>query len=472
MSLRRRLALILILATGVVWVAAMVWIQISTRARVEQALDARLAEAARMVSSLLSDRRIDLQSGENGASFELPHQPAGEYDQHLFCQLWSLKGDLVGQSGDAPNTPLSPGGEGFSDSETEGEHWRVFTAVNTELGVRVMVGDRVIMRDRLVRDVVTGLVVPALVILPLLAGLIWIVVGRGLAPLTGIAAELRRRKSDDLTPIGPVPRATELRPVVTALNDLFERVSRDRDRERSFTSYAAHELKTPLAGISAQAQIAQRASDPAMREAALAQIIGAVRRTDHVVRQLLDLASVDGGPEGEDSAATLDLAEVLRAVIADLQVLAAERGIRIDSRIPDRPALVSAPRFLVWVALRNPLENAVLASPQGGLLRITLEAGATPQEGASLWHLCITDQGPGLTSEEHQRATERFFRGRAGWDKGSGLGLSITATAMARLGGSFRLESGAEVGPDAGPDGSPAGGTRAILAFPAARPSA
>ncbi|MFD2843883.1 sensor histidine kinase N-terminal domain-containing protein [Paracoccus cavernae] len=134
MSLRRRLALILILATGIVWVAAMVWIQTSTRARVEQALDARLAEAARMVSSLLSDRRIDLQSGEGPTAFELPHQPSGEYDQHLFCQLWSLKGDLVGQSGAAPNTPLSPGAEGFSDSEIEGEHWRVYTAVNAELG--------------------------------------------------------------------------------------------------------------------------------------------------------------------------------------------------------------------------------------------------------------------------------------------------------------------------------------------------
>ncbi|MFD2843882.1 histidine kinase dimerization/phospho-acceptor domain-containing protein [Paracoccus cavernae] len=228
-----------------------------------------------------------------------------------------------------------------------------------------MVGDRVIMRDRLVRDVVTGLAVPALVILPLLAGLIWVVVGRGLAPLTGIAGELRRRKSDDLTPIGPAPRATELRPVVTALNDLFDRVSRDRDRERSFTTYAAHELKTPLAGISAQAQIAQRASDPAMREAALAQIIGAVRRTDHVVRQLLDLASVDGGADGADCDEPLELAEVLRAVIADLSPLAEARGLQVETDLPRHPAPLSAPRFLIWVALRNPVENAILASPKG-----------------------------------------------------------------------------------------------------------
>ena len=455
MSLRRRLALILILATGIVWVAAMVWIQTSTRARVEQALDARLAEAARMVSSLLSDRRIDLQSGEGPTAFELPHQPSGEYDQHLFCQLWSLKGDLVGQSGAAPNTPLSPGAEGFSDSEIEGEHWRVYTAVNAELGMRVMVGDRVIMRDRLVRDVVTGLAVPALVILPLLAGLIWVVVGRGLAPLTGIAGELRRRKSDDLTPIGPAPRATELRPVVTALNDLFDRVSRDRDRERSFTTYAAHELKTPLAGISALAQIAQRASDPAMREAALAQIIGAVRRTDHVVRQLLDLASVDGGADGADCDEPLDLAEVLRAVIADLSPLAEARGLQVETDLPRHPAPLSAPRFLVWVALRNPVENAILASPKGATLRFALAQVAESGQG-TLWRLSIRDEGPGLTPEERQRATERFFRGRAGWESGSALGLSITAAAMARLGGSFTL------------DGRTSGGTVAILDFPVA----
>ena len=258
-SIRTRLFAILLLATGAVWFSAAWWIQHSTRVEVEQVLDARLAEAAGMVSSLLSDGRVELSSAA-GAMEALTTRADQGYSRQLSCQIWSLDGTMVGASGSAPEGRLTEADSGFSETLVDGERWRVFTEVNERLGLRVMVGDRLAVRDRLVSDVTRGLLVPALTILPFLAGLIWLSVGRGLAPLSRMARALSARSADNLEPVeeGPLPR--ELHPMGAALNSLFGRVAAARERERSFSAYAAHELKTPLSGIKTQAQIAAMAA--------------------------------------------------------------------------------------------------------------------------------------------------------------------------------------------------------------------
>ncbi|MFP4044201.1 MAG: ATP-binding protein [Rhodosalinus sp.] len=454
-SIRLRLFLILMAATGAVWLSAVLWIQHSTRAEVERVLDARLAEAARMVSSLIEDRRIDVARVADAVADgpEGLRTAASDYSHQLSCQIWSLDGVLAGRSSGAPDARLTGAGEGegFSTTTVDGERWRVFAMSNPELGVQVMVGDRMQVRERLVADVTTGLVLPALLIFPALAGLIWLSVGRGLKPLNQMAIALAARPASDLSPLPEAPLVREIRPVGAALNGLFRRVEAARERERSFTLFAAHELKTPLAGLRAQAQVAAMAPDEATRARALDRIGQSVQSTDRVVRQLLDLARVDAEvPTG--NGPTQSATDLARDVMDDLQPAAARRRVEIvaDLEAPEAPRFGSD-AFLFVVALRNLVENAILASPEEGKVEIFLT------RSGGEWQCTVADRGPGIAEQDRARVTERFYRGRQPSPGGSGLGLAIVAAAMERLGGVLCLE------PREG------GGETATLVFPEAR---
>ena len=431
-SIRIRLFLILMLATGAVWLSAFLWIQQSTRADVTRVLDARLAEAGQMVSSLISDQRIDVARAATIVTDigDTEKLPGGDYSHRLSCQIWSLEGALVGRSGSAPKGQLSAQDTGFTDSIVDGEEWRVYSVVNEDLGVRVMVGDSQTVRDRLVRDVTTGLIVPVLVILPLLAGLIWISLQRGLLPLERLAQGLSQRTAENLSPITDNQLPLEIRPVGAALNGLFARVSAARDREKVFTYFAAHELKTPLAGIKTQAQVALKAPDDATRTAALKRIQNGVDRTDRMVRQLLSLAMVDRAEtELHDPVHILP---TLRDVVNDLSRPASEKDLKV--RLPDTQAVLeNSNPILMAVALRNVIENAISAAPEQSEIDIFVETTSD--------HLCILvmDRGPGIAETDRSKITDRFFHGTGVTTNGSGLGLAIVETAVKRLGGSLRF---------------------------------
>lgn len=166
-SLRKRLFLILVAATVFIWLSAVAWIYVGTQAHLEHMLDARLQEAARMVTSLVSGDKL---SAENGVA-TIPAPDAG-YERQLSCQIWSLDGRLVARSSGAPGEQLAEDGTGFSEQEIGGQLWRVFTIEDAKKGVRVMVGDRLSLRDRLVTDLMLAVVMPALLIVPLLGLLI------------------------------------------------------------------------------------------------------------------------------------------------------------------------------------------------------------------------------------------------------------------------------------------------------------
>ncbi|SCY89531.1 sensor histidine kinase [Paracoccus tibetensis] len=429
MSIRLRLILILTLATSAIWLSAALWINVSTRAQVEQVLDARLAEAANMVSSLMADRRIALDETAAQATIALPG--AGEYSRQLSCQIWSLRGNLLGASSGAPAEKLSED-EGFATTLIDGEPWRVFTVVNSNMGVRVMVGDRIQVRDRLVGDVVQGLLWPLVVVFPALALLIWVSVGRGLAPLAHLESTLRNRKPDDLSPLVGVGDPREIRPVRRALNSLFQRLDDVRRTERDFTAFAAHELKTPLAGLRTHAQIARMTSDPAVRERALATITTSVDRTDRMVRQLLNLTAID---QDAASVERLDVAALLSKIAQQAEDQARLREVRLDVQAKGIPPLV-APRILVHSALRNLVENAIQHSPPGGTVRLIASC-----DGAFVV-LSVRDEGPGIRPQDRDRVTDRFWRGPGREVHGSGLGLAIVAAAVQRMDGRMELGSG------------------------------
>ncbi|MGE8106744.1 ATP-binding protein [Allorhizobium sp. NPDC080224] len=442
-SIRIRLFAILLATTGAVWLFAAAWIYASTQAEVERVLDARLMEAARMVSSLITDHRIDPAAAASAATASAPPAPfeqaGGSYSRQLSCQIWSLQGSLVSRSESAPATSLASHTNGFEETEIDGERWRVYAVVNPSLGVRVLVGDSLEIRERLIGDVIKGLLLPGIAILPVLAALIWLSVGRGLAPLTRIAEGLAGRSASELHPVdaGSAPR--EVRPVIRALNSLFGRVAEARDRERSFTAYAAHELKTPLAGLKTQAQVALRTDNPTIQRDALARISTSVDRTSRMVRQLIDLAALDA-IQGNANDEEVDIAVLVGEVASELETQLSVNEVHVAMELADQaqpPTHIRGRKILVRLAIRNLLENAIQHSPKGGEVRCRVTARYD--------EVCveILDQGPGIKQEDEKRVTERFFRGSKAHGHGSGLGLSIVQMALARLGGSLTFERGA-----------------------------
>ena len=430
-SISKRLFLILALTTGLVWLSAVVWIFLSTRAEVERVLDARLMEAGRMVSSLIVSQEIAIDPTQTITS-DLPVRGHSAYDRQLSCQIWSLQGTLIGRSDAAPDQAMSEHTDGISETVINGERWRVYAITNTERGVRVLVGDNLSIRNGLVNDVIRGLLLPALLMLPVLAVLIWLSVRRGLEPLRKIAGDLEARPASDLSPIEDVQTAKEIAPVLQSLNGLFARVAGLRERERNFTAFAAHELRTPLAGLKTQAQVALASGDGKIREQALRQIMVGVDRTGRLVRQLLDMSAVEALDQGERSGKVWP-GSILRALADELAD--PTRGVAVEvSPDLDRIELDIEPDLFA-LAARNLMENAVNHSPPGGVVRCRMAGRA--EEG----QIIIEDDGPGIPEEELARVTERFFRGRNKVPVGSGLGLAIVELALGRSGWHLRLQN-------------------------------
>lgn len=435
-SIKLRLFVILLAATGAVWMVAVLWTYLSTQHEVERVLDARLTEAARMVSSLITDHHIDVAAAVDAArSSDLPaefNMAAGDYSRQLSCQIWSLQGDLVSRSESAPNASLSDHDTGFAEKIVNGERWRVYAVINPELGVRVLVGDSLEIRDRLVGDVIKGQLVPALAILPILAGLIWFSVGRGLAPLSRIAQTLSMRSAEELYSIDDKDAPLEVRPLLGSLNALFQRVQEARDREKTFIAYAAHELKTPLSGLKTQAQVALRSDSEEVRANALTQISLSVDRTARLVRQLIDLAAVDSA-ESLSTPEMLDTRAMVEDLATEMAALRTAREITLETEIrPDAPIPVVS-KALLRLALRNILENALQYAPRGSSVRI---ACSLSERTATI---DVFDQGPGIAEQDELRVMARFQRGNSANTLGSGLGLSIVEMAISKLRGRLSL---------------------------------
>jgi len=419
-SLRLRLFLILIGATGFIWLVAVFWIYVSSQRELERVLDTRLQEAARMVVTLVEGFDGLPSDVRDPKGFKPVHLSG--YERQLSCQIWSLDGRMIAKSSGAPENTLTDRKSGFSDQEINGEAWRVYAVEDASKGVRVLVGDRLGLRERLVGDLVKGLLWPALLIIPLLGLLIWLSLNRGLRPLAWITRDLAHRKADEMRPVNMTRTPSEVRPLTEAINQLFEKVELARSRERDLTAFAAHELRTPLTGLKAQAQVAIATNDPEVVKRALRQILVSVDRTSRLVRQLLAIARLDASAEdrGLESIA-------IGSLIADVAAATATPDnvkVSMDDRLSGLTWL--AKRECLELAIRNLHENAIQHMPAGGSVSWTL--GSSPNE------IVIEDEGPGIPDNELSQVGTRFFRGKFKSGVGSGLGLAISFLALERIG--------------------------------------
>jgi len=282
----------------------------------------------------------------------------------------------------------------------------------------IQVGEAMEARDHLAREVLEKLVLPLLLALPLLGLLIWLAVGSSLKPIRRIRNALAERDPHYLAPIeGEAP--SEIAPMVERLNDLLERVRNSLENERRFTSDAAHELRTPLAALKTQLQVAQGATDEQDRKRAIGNALLATDRATRLVEQLLMLARLEHDA-WKSQAERVNLHQIAAQVLAEAAPSAAVKHIQLGLS-GSEDTQVQGHAGLLAVLLRNLVDNALRYSPNATRVEVSItETG----QGATLK---VQDQGPGIPPDERELALQRFHRLAGESSTGSGLGLSIAA---------------------------------------------
>lgn len=298
---------------------------------------------------------------------------------------------------------------------------------------RVVLLEPVVQDSLVLRWLGGGLLPSILVAIPLLMLPLWWAVRTGLAPLRRLVSALAQRDAATLTPLQLDLRHTELQPIVGAIDSLLARARQHLAHERAMTHNTAHELRTPLAVIAAQAHALATAPDAAAADAARQDIARGVQRTSHLVEQLLTLAGLES-PGAPRVTEPIDLVALCRQHLVDLTPLADARGIEMALISPDHcPAkvLVSALHSI----LDNLLRNALNHCPPGSQVELRLS-----RQGEQC-RVVVQDNGPGMPASERARAFERFVRGQ-GAGPGSGLGLAIVKEAARLLGAGVSLADG------------------------------
>lgn len=290
------------------------------------------------------------------------------------------------------------------------------------------------LADGSLLSILGGQLVPSLLLaFPLVLLPIWVAVRQGLRPLRQLSQRLALRRDDDLSALDIDLRYAELQPVVAAFNELLTKLRDKVARERAFVQDAAHELRTPMAVIAAQAHVLARAASEAERHQAEGALEQAIQRASHLAQQLLALASLDD--TRPISLQRIDVAHLLQTMLAQAAPAASQHNIELSLDAPDSLS-IEADRPALQSIIQNLIDNALRYGRTGGQVAVTLQASA---DGVTL---TVADDGPGIPEAEHAHIFDRFVRG-AGHDvQGTGLGLAIVKQAAQRLRGSVEMAPG------------------------------
>lgn len=340
------------------------------------------------------------------------------YDTRRVFQIWSSDGILLARTEGAPSFPLAKDVEGFTDSNIGKYNWRVYTLIDATHQVRYQVAQRADVRSRLVRNIALGNILPDLLIYPLSILMIWLSVRLAFKPLQRTIREVKARALDHLKPVNTEQVPMEIKPLIEEMNLLLLRLEESYAREKRFTADAAHELRTPLAALKTQAQVAQQAHDSAAYKGALDKITRCVDRCARVVTQLLTLSSLRPDEPLKDTQ-IVDLSKLAIEIISELASDAVHKHIDISFDESPKAAIVSGNATLIQVMMRNLIDNAIRYTPEHGQVLISTKVF----DQTALF--CVEDTGPGVPEALYNRIFDRFYRELGNNTSGSGLGLSI-----------------------------------------------
>lgn len=379
-------------------------------------------------------RQVALSLGGQRFGGGLPPLDADEGARFdLVVQVWDETGGRLYLS--HPHSDLPGFAQfGFASLKTEEGRWRAFsTRIRGQI---IQVAQPMAVRESLAAGMALRVAIPYLLMTPVLGVFVWLVIGRGLAPLAAVTNAVCHRNPDSLTPLRLPAMPEELQPLETALNDLMQRLREAQDAQRAFTADAAHELRTPLAALQLQVQLIERSRNDEERRDAIARLKEGLRRATHLVEQLLTLARQEG--EAPDAAhLLLDLRALAGRVMAELAPLADAKAIDLGLEGEDAPMPIKGETAALHILLTNLIGNALRYTPERGRVDVRI---ATAQHAAGpIVRLEVIDNGPGIPASERQRVFDRFYRGESAAGGGSGLGLAIVHRIARRHAASVEL---------------------------------
>ena len=425
-SLRNRLIALLAALAFMAWGGSSVWLYRSVEKQAGQLFDAALAEAAHAVFAAVAHEGLGKKD-----DFDFEPEAHGHVEK-LFYQLRDRHGTIIYSSPGAPREALADGdARGFAERIADGTAYRVFTVHSSDKRAAIHVGQRIADRDALVRSMALRLLLPGVVVVVLLAAGTWIIVRRVTAPVVSFSKAIDARAPADSGPVAVGNLPAELQPVGHAVNRLLERVEAALVHEKTLTADAAHELRTPLAALRAQAQVALRARDEGERSQALQALIGGVDRATRMVETVLTLARLDSRSIDRAALPAVSLSQISAEAVDALRASPRARSISMEI---DVPALtVRADPDSLPIALRNLCENALRHAAS----RMRIEARADAGEIT----IAVRDDGPGMTADQRARAFDRFYRGATD-GAGAGLGLALVKRVAEMHGGYVRFAAG------------------------------
>ncbi|QRN04146.1 GHKL domain-containing protein [Legionella sp. MW5194] len=416
---------------------------------IQEHLDTLMAISALSYQALLGDDLHERPLVKIQNNLEIIPQKIENYYQRRFLndlppknyldkfnfQVWTNGGKLLLHSSTAPKIPLTAEEDGFSDKYLSDQKWRVFTTYNDKAGIRTVLAERYDTRNELGHRIAQDDLYIMLLTFPLSGLLIWIIIGRGLDSLDRVAQEVANRAPTHLKPVDLEEVPEEIKPVIDELNKLFYRLQEGFEREKRFAADAAHELRTPLAALKAQAQVALNTNDLEEKNLALQKLIASVNRSTHIVQQLLTMSKLVPEANSLNDIDAVNLVKITREVLAMLAPSAVEKQIELEFEHEENLPEFAGNLTAISILIRNLVDNAIRYCKDAGKVLVQVY-----QKNDDIL-LQVSDNGPGIPSELQSRVFERFFRVLGNKSHGSGLGLAIVRQITDLHGGKVELDS-------------------------------
>ncbi|MCE5182402.1 MAG: sensor histidine kinase [Betaproteobacteria bacterium] len=436
LSLRNHLMNWLFTPLFVLWIFSTAAGYMATLNYANQPYDLALTERAQ---SLAGQMKLGGKTHPGGA-------PAAEAGDRTFYTITTADGQVIAGNAMLPHRPVFQAnrkGPVFSDGEFKGQkirmvslHYQADPADSNSYALLQM-AETIGKRQALTRGILGNIVIPQLLLIIMAGGAVWYALKRGLMPLEHLRQEVAQRSRDDLSLLDERKAPVEVQPLIGAVNDLLQRLKQVMESQKRFIADAAHQLRTPFAGLKTQAELALREVDPALIRHALQQILASAERCNHLVNQLLSLARNEPGGHTYSSFAMLELNRVAQEATMLWVPEALKKNIDLGFEGSRQVLPVRGDAIGLQEMIGNLLDNAIRYTPPGGT--VTLRAGY--EEGGAV--LRVEDNGPGIPEEQRGQVFERFYRILGSGQAGSGLGLAIVREVVNLHEGQISLLSGA-----------------------------
>lgn len=379
-------------------------------------------------------------------------------NEGIFWKAQIVGGPIISGESALPSPAMpenwEPGDVYYRDESVSGYNLRLaYTWIQSPLkpatNILLVAAEGTESRVDLANNIIKGVIIPQFLVLPLAVLLVWFGLSRGVAPINALQKRLRSRRPDDLSAIEDTSTPLEITPLVVAMNDLLARLSGNIESQRRFVADAAHQLKTPLAGLRTQAELALKTASDAQTQQNLHKIVASTERATRLINQLLLMASAEHPEKIERQP--MDVSALARQVCEQWVPDALEAGIDLGYEGPEFPVMIQGQPILLSEALNNLIDNALRYVHNGG--HVTIGVNTTLEHV----ELFVRDDGTGIPAPDKDRVFDRFFRVLGSTAHGSGLGLAIVKEITQRHHAEIRVE---DVSP-----GQSAPGTQFTITF-------